>query len=235
MSTGATLNSICDIAWVFTYIAIVWRGFKDRLLGMPMVALSANISWEAIYSFIYIPPSNALLYASIAWFTFDIPIVWQCFLYGYKDFPSPIKKTNFILIFLAAIAIAFPIVFGIAYELNDTKGVYTGFALNCMMSILFVCMLIRRNDTAGQSIYIGIYKGLATLFAFLGSSFDAPGDINKTLNFSSIFTEIFLDNTYPTTLLIKILYAITFIFDVLYVILLARKCTENKINPWARF
>ncbi|NMG23022.1 hypothetical protein [Brasilonema bromeliae] len=235
MTTGATLNSICDIAWVFTYVAIVWRGFKDRSLGMPMVALSANISWEAIYSFIYIPPSNALLYASIAWFLFDIPIVWQCLLYGYKDFPPQITKNNFRLIFLAAIAIAFPIVFGVASELNDTKGVYTGFGQNCMMSILFVCMLLRRNDISGQSIYIAIYKWFATLFAFLGSSFDAPGDVNKILNLQTLLTEIFVDNTYPTTPLIKILYATTFIFDVLYIILLYRKCTENKINPWARY
>ncbi|MCC5633583.1 hypothetical protein LC613_39745 [Nostoc sphaeroides CHAB 2801] len=234
MSTGATLNSICDIAWVFTYMAIIWRGFKDRSLGMPMVALSANISWEAIYSFIYIPPSNALLYASIAWFIFDIPIVWQCFLYGYKDFPPHIKRKHFWLIFLASIAIAFSIIFGIASEFNDTKGVYTGFGINCMISILYVCMLFRRNDIAGQSIYIAIYKWIATMFAFLGSSFDAPGDINKTLTFQTLMTEIFVEQTYPTTALIKILYAVIFIFDILYIILLYRKSREKKINPWAR-
>ncbi|MHC0068487.1 transmembrane-type terpene cyclase [Nostoc sp. UIC 10890] len=235
MSIGATLNSVCDVAWVFTYVAIIWRGFKDRSLGMPMVALSANISWEAIYSFIYIPPSNALLYASIAWFTFDIPIVWQCFLYGYKDFPSPIKRKNFGLVFLACIAISFSIILGIASEFNDTKGVYTGFGINCMISILYVYMLLQRNDIAGQSIYIAIYKLIATMFAFLGSCFDAPGDIDKTLSFQTLMAEVLVDQTYPTTLLIKTLYAIILIFDLLYIVCFYQKCMEKNINPWARF
>ncbi|GAB1540593.1 hypothetical protein NUACC21_32620 [Scytonema sp. NUACC21] len=242
MNTNEIMNSlwsICAIGsgvfWVLTYVAIIWRGFKDRSFGMPIVALSANISWEAIYSFIYIPPGQLLHFSSIAWFFFDLPIALQCFLYGANDFKSPIIKKNFHAIFLATIAICFAIILAIVYEFNDTRGVYTGFGQNLIMSILFICMLIRRDDLSGQSLYIAFFKFMGTLFAFLSLLFVFPADINTPLSLQAAITQIISSNTYPLTPLIKIVYLATLMFDVLYIVLLYRNCRERKINPWTRF
>jgi len=241
MNTNEIFNStwgICAICsgvfWVLTYAAIVWRGFKDRSFGMPIVALSANISWEAIYSFIYIPPGQLLHYSSIAWFLFDLPIALQCFLYGVNDFKSPFISKNFRIIFLAAIAICFTVILEVVYEFNDTRGVYTGFGQNLMMSILFVCMLIRRDDISGQSIYIAIFKFLGTLFAFLSLFFVLPASINVSSSIPATLTEIMFNNIYPLTSLIKVLYLVTLMFDVLYIVLLYRKFRKKEINPWTR-
>ena len=36
---------LSGIAWTITYVALVYRGFKDRTYGMPLAALALNISW----------------------------------------------------------------------------------------------------------------------------------------------------------------------------------------------
>ena len=235
MSTGEILGLTCDIAWLFAYVAIIWRGFKDRSSAMPMIALSTNISWEAIYSFIYQPFSSYLHYTSIAWFFFDIPIAWQCFIYGANDFKPQFNKNNYRLIFLATIAIVFPVILTSFYEFNDTEGVYTAFGTNLIMSILFVFMLIRRDDICGQSLYIALFKCLGTLFAFLSLFFVSAADIITQSNFQAALTGIIGYRAYPLTPLIKVLYPINFIFDILYIVLLYRKCREKEINPWTRF
>ena len=38
------------IFWSLAYFLIIRQGFKDRTYGMPLAALCANISWEAIFA-----------------------------------------------------------------------------------------------------------------------------------------------------------------------------------------
>ncbi|MCC5615582.1 hypothetical protein LC605_10965 [Nostoc sp. CHAB 5836] len=234
MNTSEVLGLICDISWLFAYIAIIWRGFKDRSLAMPMVALCANIMWEGIYSFIYQPFSSYLHYSSIAWFLFDIPIAWQCFLYGEKDFPPTFTRNIFRITFFATLAICFAFIINVFPDLNDTEGVYTGFVINMVMSIVFVYMLLRRNNINGQSIYIALFKFIGTLFAFLNICYELPTAAMQPTNFPAIITELFSYHSYPLTPMIKISYPIIFIFDILYIILLYRKLREEKVNFWAR-
>jgi hypothetical protein len=49
MYTG--LMIVGGIFWSLTYILIIRRGFIDKTYSMPLATLSANISWEAIFSF----------------------------------------------------------------------------------------------------------------------------------------------------------------------------------------
>jgi hypothetical protein len=240
MSATQFLN-ICAISsgvfWTLTYVTVIWRGFKDRSVAMPMVALSANISWEGIFSFIYLPPSSLLHTVSIVWFCFDIPIALQCFLYGEKDTKHEFTKKYFRVIFLVAIVIAFLILFKFIPEFKDVKGVYVGYGINLMMSILFVDMFFRRDEIRGQSIYIAIGKWLGSLCAFFTSSFQSFGltaDLNIPLNIEVFLKAILSTQTYPLTPLVRVLYSSIFIFDVFYVILLYHKYKEQKLNPWTR-
>ncbi|ARV57256.1 hypothetical protein BZZ01_00205 [Nostocales cyanobacterium HT-58-2] len=243
MSISSTiLNNICANSsgtfWLVTYIGIIWRGFKDRSLGMPLVALSANIAWEFLFAFIYIPERQLLHYATITWLFFDIPIVLQCFLYGAYDTHSQFMKKNFRLIFIAAIAICFVILFNLIPELKDTRGVYSGYGQNLMMSILFVDMILRRDDIRGQSLYIATTKLFGTLFAFLTSSFEffeLTAGVDVPFNINEFLTAIISSQTYPMTPLIKVIYPIIFVFDALYIVLVYQKSQEKGINPWVRF
>ncbi|RCJ15738.1 hypothetical protein A6S26_33960 [Nostoc sp. ATCC 43529] len=229
------LGTMSVIFWLLAYIGIIWRGFKDRSFGMPVTALSTNFSWEFIYSFIYQPFKDYLHILSIPWFFFDIPIAIQCLLYGPKDFKSEIIRKNFSIIFLLSIAIAFTIQLRFFYEFNDWYASYTGFGINMMMSILFIAMLLRRNSIDGQSLYIALFKWLGTLFALFSTAFDAYAELNIPISFYKLLIETITHENYPFTPLVKILYYFTFMFDLIYIVLLYNKIKEVKINPWARF
>jgi hypothetical protein len=80
-----------------------------------------------------------------------------------------------------------------------------------MMSVLFVAMLLRRQDIKGQSIYIALGKMFGTLLP------------------SILF---FL--RFPNSPLLNFLYVSIFIFDLIYVVLLYAKHKDLGINPWTR-
>jgi hypothetical protein len=216
--------------WLFTYIIVIWRGFQDKSFGMPVIALSANASWEAIYSFFYIPPSELLHYSSIVWLLFDIPILIQCFLYGAEDFKAPLIKNNFIPILGFSIFISFWVLLCFVRELNDVRGVYSGFGINLMMSTLYIGMFIRRGGNRGQSVYIALFKALGTLCAFLSLFFPLPlAETEVPVGLSILLTRLLTEQIYPLTPLIKILYFSIFILDIGYILLLSQKQLENQI------
>lgn len=44
---------IAGIGWLIAYIDLIRLGFKQKTYGMPFVALSFNIVWEALYAYMY--------------------------------------------------------------------------------------------------------------------------------------------------------------------------------------
>jgi hypothetical protein len=88
---------------------------------------------------------------------------------------------------------------------------YTGFGLNLVMSVLFVFMIQRRDNVDGQSSYIAASKWLGSLAAYgfmLADGIQTP--------------------------VVNVLYAGVFVFDLLYIWLVYRKCHDQGINPWRR-
>lgn len=49
MNLQSTAGLLSGIAWTITYIALVYRGFKDKWYGMPMPAMALNIAWELTF------------------------------------------------------------------------------------------------------------------------------------------------------------------------------------------
>lgn len=231
------LGTSCVIFWVIAYFGIIWRGFKDRTFGMPIAALAANLSWEAMYSFAIDPLGDYLHILSIPCFFVDLVIAWQCFTWGARDFAHPFIRRNFKLLFAGAIAIAYPMLYYAFYEFRDPLGEYTGFGINLMMSILFVAMLLRRDSVAGQSMYIAIAKWLGTLLAYLATAVQATTTMADPWPDSvwSFVTAALAHDRYPLTPLIHVTYLAIFVIDVLYIYLLYQKMRESKINPFRRF
>jgi hypothetical protein len=227
--SGYTCAFLAGIFWLATYLGIIWRGFKDRSYGMPLMALGMNISWECLFSFVY-PPMPALAkYCVRAWFLLDIPIAMQCLLYSRNEFKHTLAKEYAHIVFTVTMGICFALVLGFIREFKDFRGVYSSFGTNVLMSVCFVLMLINRDDLRAQSIYIAVFKWVGTLFAFLWAYFWFPVDINTPL------TRIIPVQTQPMSPFIKMMYVIIFSFDLLYVILVYRKSLEKGINPWSRF
>jgi hypothetical protein len=205
-----TLQISSGLCWTLVYILIIKRGFQDKSLGMPVVALCANISWEFIFSFIY-PHAPPQFYVNVVWFLFDVVILFQALKFGRFDFNKNLPAKLFYPVFALTLVMSFCAVLLTSYEFKDFDGKYAAFGQNLMMSVMFVSMLLRRNSVAGQSIYIALFKMLGTLLP------------------SILFFLLF-----PASLLLNFLYVAIFIFDLIYFIMLCRKCLEEGINPWAR-
>ncbi len=48
-SLGFCFAALSSVFWTVAYVAIVRRGFHDKTFGMPIVALSANLTWEILF------------------------------------------------------------------------------------------------------------------------------------------------------------------------------------------
>jgi len=211
MYTG--LMIIGGIFWSLTYILIIRRGFKDKTYGMPLVALCANISWEAIFSFLH-PHSSPQLYINYIWFLLDVIIVLQFLKFGKTEFLK-FSIRQFYSAFLMALTTAFFLVLFITYEFNDFKGAYSAFGQNLMMSILFITMLLSRNDLRGQSIYIALFKMFGTGISSLAFYLYQP--------------------VAQGSFVLPFLFVSIFIFDAIYLGIIYQKCKEYNIPIWTRF
>jgi hypothetical protein len=199
---------IGGIFWSITYILIIRQGYKDKTYSMPLVALCANISWEAIFLFVH-PHSPPQLYINYVWFILDALIVLQVLKFGKSEFPNFSIK-QFIMSFVFALVLAFCSRLFITNEFNDWKGAYAAFGQNLMMSILFISMLLNRNSLRGQSIYIAIFKLLGTGVSSLAFYLYQP--ISQG------------------SLLMPFLYISIFVCDIIYLSLIYQKYKEHKLQ-----
>jgi hypothetical protein len=228
--------SVCVLCWMVAYVLVVYRGFRDRAYGIPMAALAANLSWEFIWSFVLDPYSDLGHVLAIPWFAVDLVIAWQCWTYGGNHVAEPFLRRNFRKVFVAAVAVAFPILYLSFQELHDTQAQYTGSGINLMMSLLFVSMLLNRTDVAGQSMYIAVFKWLGTFFAWIAAGLHATTTVEAPWpsSLASFVTETARHGTYPLTPLINTFYLVTFLVDILYAVLLRARLRSAGVPPWRR-
>lgn len=157
--------------WLTVYGLIIRRGFLDRTCGMPILALCFNISWEFIFAFL-IPHDPPQRYINAVWFSFDLVILGQLFLFRNSDFPALKGRIYYPFILLSLLA-SFGLIYSIAVETADC-GAYSAFGQNYLMSVLFLFMLFHRNSLLGQSIYIALSKTAGSVLASLAAYFYVP-------------------------------------------------------------
>ncbi|ATW26651.1 hypothetical protein [Candidatus Formimonas warabiya] len=183
--------------WILTYVLIIKRGFQDRTYGMPMAAICANISWEFIFSFIY-RYNELQAVINMIWFSLDAVILMQYLLFGGKDFKKYLPLKYFLPSFVLTLVLSFLIILAASYEFQDFEGKYAAFSQNLMMSVLFVSLFFRRGNLSGQSISIGVFKMIGSLLPAVAFILYFPSP------------------------LITMLAVATFIFDLIYILLMSR-------------
>lgn len=194
------------IFWTIAYLLIIRQGFKDKTFGMPLAALCANISWEAIFAFIH-PHRPPQLYINYGWFALDIIIVFHFLKFGKKEF-SKLTTSQFYSVFVFALVLSFFMILFVTYEFQDWQGAYAAFGQNLMMSILFLWMFFSRDDLRGQSVYIALFKMLGTLLSSLAFYLYQP--ISQG------------------SFLMPFLYVSIFVCDGMYTVLVFRRSTIKK-------
>jgi hypothetical protein len=203
MMVGLVIQSFAGLLWTLAYLLIILRSRRDRVYGMPIVALSANLSWEFWYTFVELPPHPdptklaAQFVVNFVWFAFDVAILWQTLRYGPAQF-AWLGRAGFYVMFVLALGITGAAVILLNKEFHDIFGVRASFVQNLMMSGLFLGMLNARRSLAGQSLGIALSKMGGTFLAALGVLLYPPAPV------------------YRHSVLLPFLYVSILVLDLLY-------------------
>ncbi len=220
---------LSGIAWTITYVALVYRGFKDKSYGMPLVPLAMNFAWEITFSLIYPPHASGGLATVIntVWMICDAGIVVTFFLYGYRYFQDryKISKPEWWMLAAVAFAASFGVMiaggkfFG-QFEPYFHNEIFEGakfiaFIQNLVISVCFVLMYWERQTSEGQSFTIAWSKWLGT---------------SMTVGLSYLLA----DHKGEDATLIFIIILATFVFDTYYMRLIYNQLKKEGISPWTR-
>jgi hypothetical protein len=204
-----TLTS--GISWTIVYLAIIYRGFKDKTYGMPFFALALNIAWEFIFSFLFGGELSLQLVINILWFFFDVVILYTYFRYGRQEFPEAVDPKWFVPWSVWVLAVGFVTQYFTALEFPGLPGaMYSAFVINLVMSVSFIGMLVRRDGIEGQSMVVAVFKWLGTA---------APTVLFYLVSGSA---------------LILVLGIVIFVFDVIYIGMLYQRFRSLGLSPLTR-
>ena len=209
------------VFWLLAYLLIIYRGFKDKSYGMPVVALIGNIAWEFIFGLGIESgcpatwsscPGTVIQIRNFIWLLFDFVILYTVLKFGRRLLHRPSAallpahrprqhrrgRTAHLQHCCRSSGFA---ICGVSPSIGQMPeflpltlqggSYYTGFGLNVIMSVLFVFMMMRRNSVEGQSVYIAISKWLGSLAAY---GFMLADGIQ--------------------TPVVNVLYAVVFVFDL---------------------
>lgn len=195
--------------WTIVYLFAIRRGFVDKTFTVPIVGLTANFMWEIIFAFLY-PPSPPINWVMMSWVVLDCILVYQFLKFGADDFLPNVSPQWRFPVFGATAVVSFALIISMARQLRDS-GWHAAFALNLVESLLWITMILRRNDVRGQSLYIAVLKGAGS--AMVNACFFA------------------LFGFYAAAAVLCITTAVA---DVIYIALVYRKSLELGLNPWRR-
>jgi hypothetical protein len=144
------------ISWCITYLLIIRVSARDRVYGMPLLAVAWNLSWTFVFSFIHSYP-DGMRPAVIALFCLNLVIAYQTIAYGPAQFPA-LCRGLFYVIFAVSLGIALPTVLAVNGAFHDSWGVHAAYLDNLAFSAMFPAMLYARQSTKGQSVGIAVGK-----------------------------------------------------------------------------
>jgi len=205
------------VFWSLAYILIIRRGFRDRSFGIPIVALCANVSWEILASFFLGYPRGPMI-GNMIWLGFDIVILYTCLKFGAGEFTHPDVKKWFRPLVLIGLVMMFWAEATFCFNFDDPLGINISWINTFVVSAQMVAMYWRRDSLKGQSFWIGVCILLGDISGYLMicyASIKYPGRIQMDL---------------MNALAVGILGA-----NLLYVVLIYRRCVREGLNPWAPF
>lgn len=207
MSFALWMVLLSGFCWSVVYLDAIRIGIKDKTYAIPFWALALNFSWELLLSlFGYMELGlQAQVGMNALWLLFDFGILYTYFKYGLKEFPSSVSPHWFYVWSVLVILVSFVIQYFFIHHFGViTGGSYSAFLQNLIMSILFIGMLIKRKSSKGQTLLIAVMKGMGTLLPTI------------------LFGYVGIKETNGPNRLVLVLGILIFIFDVIYIYLLAR-------------
>lgn len=228
MNAELIATSASGLAWTITYIALVYRGFKDKSYGMPLVPLALNFAWELVFSIIYPPAATGLagIAVNAIWMICDLGIIFTYFRYGYRYFSDRYRVSK--PAWMAYSVFAFIVAFGIMLkggpffgQFNDyfkadifQGAIFIAYVQNLVISVCFLLMIWERRSSEGQSLTIGVFKCIGT---------------GLTVGIYYLFIQ-----HHGNAHLMNIIVGTTFLLDLVYIHTIFIQLKREGKKPWCR-
>jgi hypothetical protein len=196
------------LLWIFAYAFAIHRARIDKRVGIPCLAVVGNFSWEFVHSTLLQQDPSQRPY-DLAWLAVDCVIIVQVFKYGRKDFPG-LSERAFRWMLVGALAWSGAFYILITRDIHDTLGLYDSTMLVVFESWCFIYTLRRRKSSAGQSLYVAVFKWWGTFLAGVETLF-----------------------VYPHRTFLLFMFGTAFVLDVTYTVLLYRRISAEGQSPWA--
>lgn len=192
------LFAVGCFGWVVAYIEVSRQYQRIQFIEIPWFAVTANIAWEFVWGWIVGSDMGKVLTIGYAlWCVQDVYITYNLFKVGRKQLVAQDLGPWFTRIMLFSIASwGVMIYFFISGGYDTGYGAISGYILNVMMSALYVEAIVR-SDPANYSTIVAWSKMLGTALL-------------------SVFNAI----VRPDDHFLMSLCLITFLLDVVYIILL---------------
>lgn len=198
--------------WSIAYLSIISRGFREKTFGMPVLALCVCVGWEFLgVTFRRVPEA---FYPTLVWLGLDLVMFSQALRYGRDDFEHPLVKKYFYPVVFLTLAYATALIYAFEIKFNDHFRYYSGYNNNVLISTLYIAMLLRRDSSRGQSMYMAL---------------------SKTLGTCCIFAEFLRDGREPDKLYVSLELTGVLVLDAVYSTLLYQKLKEEGTPVWRRF
>jgi hypothetical protein len=196
------------VVWAPAYIAIVVIAVRQRRLEIPVIAVTANVTWEFLWGFVFrqnMGPGLQWVYRGAC--ILDLLILLAVFRLGRRQSLAPIYARYFNVVVVALLAgwIAFYWSFHSShYDLP--LGSMSAYLDNILMSGLYIWFVMTRADPRDLSFTVAWSKGLGTAMV-------------------SVF--VFME--YPDNAFIKTLAVMVGILDFVYLVSLAVRLRQYRV------
>jgi hypothetical protein len=172
----AWYHIVCAIGcvlWIAAYVAFARKGFRDKAPALPTVAICLNFGWEAMYPFL--PNFNVLWpLLNLGWLGLDLVLVYQLLKFGpAMQKPGPLRRYFYVWVpLLWLLGLWGQLAFLISFQ--DRLALLDAFAINLVMSALYIWTFFERPDQRGLSLTGAWLKLLGTLGTAIGAHVFMP-------------------------------------------------------------
>lgn len=189
------LNLTATSLWAVAYIVILRNGIRHRFIEMPALAGVGNISWEVLWSTVFLPNMGMLIVWGVrVWLVLDIVIVYFILRRGRLQWLNPVSRRHFIPFAIGMMIIWLGFFYTFTSAGFDTPvGARSALILNLVMSCLYLSMGTRLDLIRFMSPAAAILKGLGTAFFTAFVFVGTPDDHISMVLGSAVFV---VDCTY---------------------------------------
>src|SRR4030095_593212 len=170
---------------------------KNKFVGIPVLAVCANISWEFLWSFVFYTNMGALFeWGYRAWFILDVFIFYSVLRYGKRQFTDPSLKKYFGWMICFTTLSWTAAIYAFTRQYVDPIGAISAYLVNAHMSALYILLILKFPKEKTLSVSTAWHKMLGTAL-----------------------TSVFCFWAFPKATFMLTMTVITFILDMTYILI----------------